>query len=263
MDSLTQQHILELLENQYGKYQTINWLNFNNEREGFYFLGDNGVNIQLTTFTSTVKITFEDRFDDDSVPCVVELPFSVCENFIKKAFNDYCLKKDNPENLGKYYSFIMEEKIKIHEYLKNINIEDYINPSEQLYTTKINMPAGDNQFNIIKIGRLLVNGKEVAGLISCQDIPVEIYLPPIFLPKTNAKKKTVSHLETQISIPGWEVEEYPCLDRFMVLKNEVVKPSNLIEKLKNVNPALGSMFHSIVLQDIMPEKNSTIKKNKI
>lgn len=252
MTKLEQEQLLKVIETQYSLYETIYWLAPSNGKNGFSFIGYEGIDITFTALASTIRVDFKSALEvKDNASCSVELPFELCKPFVEHVFLQYCKTEEPEEYFGKYYQYVVEEKKKILDELKALQLDDI---------TENTVIQGIHTIKLGKLKPIIINMNSKTSWLTCHTLPVDILIPEnLKSPKAKGKQ----YIETKLYIPGWEIGNYPLLESIIKPDTVMSDFSLLMDKFQKISPQLGNILHNVILEDKLSTKPSGYKKKKI
>jgi hypothetical protein len=252
------QLFLQYLENHLYKDNYL-YLTANNDKaEGFYFYGHDRLTISITSQGNSINFYLYESLSANQALinlANVDMPFSECENFLKKAFSIYTQNAIEmwTNQYPQHLDYIYKEIEYIKEELKHIN---HLSNS-----TKINK---DSKIEIMHEGKNhIINPGSVFEYVNSTPCLCNLVgIKPINV--TLESPDRGKDIFMQLPFSGWEFIQYPTFKPFIHVTKGMNSLNQLIEVIKEISPEQATSLHYYTLENKLNINNeSNVKKHKI
>jgi hypothetical protein len=254
MNTTEQNQFFAFLEEQLSKYNDVYPVTENYINKGLYFYAYANTQVHITSTGSNINFSFQEEISNtknNTILSSVDISFEDCQPFMERLFKVYYdkhiaewLRPTQP-----HYEWAITELDNIHEYLKKAPIQKMVDDK-----SIIEIPHKNKNHQILA-GQVLKYGDPYLAK-ECGFAGMTVLKFVLF---PNEKE----HVYLELPVPGWKVQDYPCLAPFIKVDKASLNLDQLLTTLKEKNPELGGMLHYNILNNLLPDDNVQIKKHKL
>lgn len=249
MNHLEHTAFLDFIKEQFLKSNFLYINKQNNQINGFWFYGTDGIKIEICSLGQYVDFKFTKELINSSNRELsksvgnVSLPFNACQKLLDLMFESYVFSDRNIQNQvsEEEMSYVKDKMILIKNFLKTAtislpnNCDDYI---------KCSLTIQDNHLeHILHIGSIVGYGKIITtSMIGVIEIPVTIM------------KQNKNSFYIKLMIPTWDIVQYPSLKSFMNHQYTSDSLDNLISQIQETSYEFGNLLHFHLLNHSIVDK---------
>ena len=138
----------------------------------------------------------------------------------------------------------------INSYLQVTDLSKKFKSQQENVNLMLKSPNGAEYE--VRIGRLYKERPEKKNILHICEIPVVLH-----------GRGPKGHIYIDHVIPGWLIANYEGLKPVLFVDNGVTSLQNFSDKLKQINPEIGTFFLASTLSEDLSEKQSTVKLLKL
>jgi hypothetical protein len=227
----------------------------NNGNDYYYFYTGLNCEVKVTSIGDNINFAFKSgiqgKSHKDTNDTSVNVSFEEAKPILDQLFQAWQLRKLD--------DFLIHNKMTIDDIKKDL---DFIN--EYLKVTDLTKRFENQQENLnlylksetqeyeVNVGRLYNETPQKKNILHICEIPVVL--------KARGPK---GHVYIEHVVLGWDIALYEGLKPVIKVDNGADSLQDFSDKLKKVNPELGTFFLASKLAEELPEKCSTVKPLKL
>ena len=222
----------------------------NDSKEDVHFYFYTGMNVEIKIFAIADVVNFLFIEGKKKINMSINIPFLEAESFLDiifKKFQNY--HSDQYLNNAKI-SVDKKDFNYVKNYLKNNDLEHIIQTSPDDYKLKLKNKNRTYELNIKQVLKYNIEKRRINNL----DL---LRIPMV------TKDESQSHAYCEFLIPGWKIQEFKAYSSILYNDLGCSNENQFINKLKKLNPKLGSFYSYQSLSSQLPENISKQKNNKL